>query len=42
MVAVASLLIFLVLWEVLVIALKVRPIMVPAPTAILRELSDAC
>jgi NitT/TauT family transport system permease protein len=38
MVAIASLLTFLVLWEVLVVALKVRPIMVPPPTAVVREL----
>jgi NitT/TauT family transport system permease protein len=38
MVALASLLSFLVLWEVLVHVLKVRPIMVPPPSAVLKEL----
>jgi NitT/TauT family transport system permease protein len=38
MVAIASLVIFLLLWEVLVRMLKVRPIMLPPPSAILVEL----
>ena len=38
-VAVSSIALFLILWEVLVRALNVRPIMLPSPSAILRELS---
>ncbi|MDB5772696.1 MAG: transporter, permease component [Burkholderia sp.] len=38
LVAVSSLVIFLVLWEVLVRVLKVRPIMVPPPSVVLLEL----
>jgi NitT/TauT family transport system permease protein len=38
MVALVSMIVFLVLWEVLVRVLKVRPIMVPPPSAILAEL----
>jgi NitT/TauT family transport system permease protein len=37
MVAIASLVIFLLLWEVLVRVLKVRPIMLPPPSTILLE-----
>lgn len=38
MVAIASLLFFLLLWELLVRVLHVRPIMLPPPSVILREL----
>lgn len=38
MVTIASLVIFLLLWEVLVRVLKVRPIMLPPPSSVLHEL----